>query len=110
MRVNRAMRFSNSTSARCPALGCALEMISRRQLYHSHTSLGFLAKASGLASSSGLYSFQRPPAPRKVGTPLSAEIPAPVKTANEVACASHSRACSISPVVLSLQQGGGSHL
>src|ERR1039458_2104069 len=82
-------------------------MISRRQLYHSHTSLGFLAKASGLASSSGLYSFQRPPAPRKVGTPLSAEIPAPVKTASEVACASHSRACSISPIVLSLQQGGG---
>ena len=38
-----------------------------------------------MASSSGRNFFHKPPCPRKVGTPLSAEIPAPVSTATELA-------------------------
>src|SRR3990170_80369 len=60
-----------------------MAMISRRQLYHSHTSTGSLLNASGVARSSALKRRQRPSSPRKVGTPLSAEIPAPVRTAIE---------------------------
>src|SRR5512137_870947 len=55
-------------------------MISRRYWYHSQTILGFLSNASNVASSSGLNFFQSPSSPRKVGTPDSAETPAPVET------------------------------
>src|SRR3990172_9771972 len=72
-----------AASARCAALGIFVAMISRRQLYHSHTSLGSLLNASGVASSSALKFRHRPSFPRKVGTPLSAEIPAPVSTQTE---------------------------
>ena len=47
----------------------------------SHTNFGFARKAAGVASSSGSYFDHNPVrASRKVGTPLSAEIPAPVST------------------------------
>ena len=43
----------------------------------------------------GLVLPPEPAVAAKRGTPLSAEMPAPVRTATEVACASHSRACSM---------------
>src|SRR5471030_1599041 len=92
IRVYTGFRISNCTSALWAELGAAFEISSRRQLYHSQTRRGSLAKASGVARSSGLYSFQRPASPRKVGTPLSAEMPAPLKTATESAWANQSRA------------------
>mgnify|MGYP003709929515 CR=1 FL=1 len=64
--------------ARCPEFGEQVAIKPRRQPYHSQTVNGSRAKASGVASSSGWYDFQRPLDPRKVGTPDSAEIPAPV--------------------------------
>jgi len=42
-------------SAVWPKFGFALKASSILHLYYSHTSLGFLAKASGVASSFGLY-------------------------------------------------------
>lgn len=45
----------------------------RRQSYHSQTSSGLRAKASGVARSSGRKERHNPPVPRKVGTPLSAD-------------------------------------
>jgi hypothetical protein len=42
-------------------------------------------KASKFASSSGLNFYHKPFSPRNVGTPLSAEMPAPVKTATDFA-------------------------
>src|SRR5687767_7189534 len=42
--------------------------------------------ASKLASSSGRNFFHRPSSPRNVGTPLSAETPAPVRTQTSSAC------------------------
>lgn len=79
-RVNLSFaRRSSSTRARCPGFGCALWMIWRRQSYHSQTSLGSFAKAFGDASFSGEKFLHSPEGPRKVGIPLSAEIPAPVK-------------------------------
>jgi cysteinyl-tRNA synthetase len=54
---------------------------SRRQRYQRQTRSGSRRNASGVASSSGSYFSQRPLcASRKVGTPLSAETPAPVST------------------------------
>src|SRR5262249_44576269 len=85
---------SSSTSALCPALGRALAIACRRQSYHSHTRRGSRRKASDVASSSGLHCFQSPSSPRNVGTPLSAEMPAPVRTAIFEALLIHSRACS----------------
>ena len=55
-------------------------MSCRRQSYHSQTSAGSRANASGVASSSTRKCFQRPSAPLNVGTPLAAETPAPVIT------------------------------
>src|SRR5262249_27392394 len=69
-------------------------MSVRRQSYHSQTRRGSFAKAWGVARSSGLYCFQRPSAPRKVGMPLSAEMPAPVRTTTEEAARIQCRACS----------------
>lgn len=59
--------------------------MARRQSYHSQTSSGSLAKASGVASSSGRKLRQSPPGPLNVGTPDSAEIPAPVKATMDFA-------------------------
>ena len=83
IRVKEGDCFSMTASARCAALGLFVAMISRRQLYHSHTSLGSLLKASGVASSSALNFRHSPSFPLKVGTPLSAETPAPVSTQTE---------------------------
>src|SRR3990172_3002813 len=73
--------FSISTNVKCAGFGRTLRMIFLRNSYHSHTSCGFLKKASGLANSSALNLPHKPSLPLKVGTPLSAEIPAPVSTA-----------------------------
>src|SRR5881394_2533211 len=82
IRLSCGTRRSSSTSATCPGLGCARETNSRRQAYHSHTSFGLRWNASGVARSSGLNFDQSPLCEsRKVGTPLSAEIPEPVSAA-----------------------------
>src|SRR5512135_1840697 len=47
--------------------------------------MGSRAQALGWATSSTRWPSQRPPAPRKVAMPLSAEMPAPVRTAIEPA-------------------------
>ena len=52
----------------------------RRHAYHSQTRRGLDSNASGVANSVGAYWAQRPVcASRNVGTPLSAEMPAPVR-------------------------------
>ena len=66
--------------ARCAAFGSAARTRPRRHSYHSHTSAGSRANASGVASSSARKLRHNPPSPRNVGMPLSAETPAPVKT------------------------------
>ncbi len=53
-------------------------MIFFRWAYHSQTIPGFFMNPLMLASSSGFSFDQIPSVPRKVGTPLSAETPAPV--------------------------------
>ncbi len=72
--------LSISASARWAGFGLALNTSSILHLYHSHTSFGSLLNASGVASSSGLNLLHSPSGPRNVGTPLSAETPAPVST------------------------------
>jgi len=63
------------------ALGSAAAMRPRRQSYHRQTRSGSLAKAPGVARSSGRYLLHRLScSPRKVGMPLAAEIPAPDRT------------------------------
>jgi len=54
---------------------------ARRSAYQSHTSLGCRANAEGVASSRGSNRAHSPVcASRKVGTPDSADTPAPVST------------------------------
>src|SRR5438094_307111 len=69
----------------CPGFGCVEVITFLRALYHSQTRSGFRMNESKFANSSGLNFFQIPSSPRNVGTPLSADIPAPVKTATEFA-------------------------
>ncbi len=58
--------------------------MSRRMAYQSQTRLGLRANAAGVASSIGSNFAQRPVcASRNVGTPDSAETPAPVSTATK---------------------------
>src|SRR5512139_3014150 len=83
IRVNFFIRLSSSARAKCPGLGFASFMALLLQSYHSHTSLGLFQKASALARSSDLKFLQSPSLPLKVGTPLSAEIPAPVRTVRD---------------------------
>ena len=81
-------------STSCAAFGRHAAIVARRHSYHSHTSAGSRANASGVARSSARNDRHRPPAPRKVGTPLAADTPAPVST---VTCrASLRRAASFS--------------
>src|SRR5882724_1174903 len=95
MRVKRGKRFSISTRARWAGLGWAEATSLRRQSYHSQTRRGLLRKARGVASSSGLNLAHRPVwASRKVGTPLSAETPAPVRTTTDFARARRSMSCA----------------
>src|SRR5205814_3109933 len=75
-----AARFALSAKARWTVFGSAFRACSRRHAYHSCTSFGFLRNASAVASSSGLNLLHNPVcASRKVASPLSAEIPAPVR-------------------------------
>jgi len=76
--LNGSLRC-NSAKARCPGLGCAPWIRPRSQSYHSQTRRESLEKASAVQSVSGEWFLQSPSVPRKVGTWLSAEIPAPVK-------------------------------
>ena len=78
--ANGAKRRLQRASTSCARFGRQRATSCRRQSYHSQTVFGSRAKASGVASSSGRKSFQRPPGPRNVGTPLAAETPAPVRT------------------------------
>src|SRR5437899_1913426 len=80
--VNSGTMRSSRARAKWPGFGFTAETRSRRHAYHSQTSFGLRRNASGVANCSGEYFAQRPVrASRKVGTPLSAEIPAPVRTA-----------------------------
>jgi hypothetical protein len=77
--VKSGMRRSRCASASCPRSGAASTTSFRRHSYHSHTRRGSLANASGVANSCGSQRSQKPVwASRKVGTPLSAEMPEPV--------------------------------
>src|SRR5574341_290064 len=79
-RVKLGFSFSRLTSALWLGFGFASFAIPLLQSYHSQTSLGSLWNASWLASSSDLYFLHNPSFPRNVGIPLSAEMPAPVRT------------------------------
>ncbi len=80
MSVNSLTLLSISAIAKWAGFGFSGAMIFLLQSYHSHTSLGCSLNASGVASSSALKFLQMPSLPLNVGTPLSAEIPAPVNT------------------------------
>ena len=68
-------------TARCAALGAASETCWRRHRYHPHINGGFSRKALAVSILRGSYGAQIPVNESPyVGTPLSAEIPAPVKT------------------------------
>src|SRR5207247_2044011 len=90
-KVKRSVRASSLTRAWCPGLGFALAIKPRLQSYHSHTNPGSRAKASGVARSWGRNVRHSPADPRNVGTPLSAEIPAPVRVTMRLALATSSR-------------------
>jgi hypothetical protein len=64
-----------------PALGAAVAMSARRSAYQRQTRTGSRRKAWGVATSSGRSPCQSPWASRNVGSPLSADMPAPVSTA-----------------------------
>ena len=85
----------------CARFGWHAAMSERRQSYHSHTSAGSRAKAPGVARSSARNWRHRPPVPRKVGTPLAADTPAPVSTVIRPARASLVEARARSAVTLS---------
>src|SRR5258707_977756 len=91
-RAKLPARRSICARAECPGLGAACAISPRRQSYHSHTNLGSRANASGVARSSARKLPHKPPFPRNVGMPLSAEMPAPVSTAMEAADSTHARA------------------
>ncbi len=79
--VKGCPRFSIATSALCAAFGLHVPISPRHQSSHSQTSFGSRSKAGGVARSSARKLRQRPSVPRNVGTPLSPEMPAPVRTA-----------------------------
>ena len=81
-------------STSCAAFGWHDAIVARRHSYHSHTSAGSRANASGVARSSTRNDRHSPPAPRNVGTPLAADTPAPVSTVTRRA--SFRRAASFS--------------
>ena len=81
-------------STSCAAFGWHDAIVARRHSYHSHTSAGSRANASGVARSSARNDRHSPPAPRNVGTPLAADTPAPVSTVTRRA--SFRRAASFS--------------
>src|SRR5690625_1808971 len=81
MHMTSAASFCcHCASVRCAALGWACRTRCRRHSYQPQTSSGWRSKASGVASSIGSYCAHNPVrSSRKVGTPLSAETPAPLK-------------------------------
>src|SRR3990167_10368668 len=78
---NSGNLFSILAITSCPLFGFKGLSNCLLQSFHSHTSLGLDSKASGVASSSALKFLHNPSSPLNVGTPLSADIPAPVRTA-----------------------------
>src|SRR3990167_1465638 len=77
---NSGNLFSNLAITSCPLFGFKGLSNCLLQSYHSQTNFGLLSKASGVASSSALKFLHNPSSPLNVGTPLSADIPAPVRT------------------------------
>ena len=68
-------------TARCPSLGPTAFIIWCRHRYHAHTFSGWRRHASELEISYGSTLAHSPVSTsRKVGTPLSADIPAPLST------------------------------
>lgn len=94
-KVKSSQRASRRASARCAGLGSARLCAARRSLYHVQTKCGSRAKPSGDASCSTRCVRHRPPTPRNVGKPLSAEIPEPVSTKTDVACCNRRATSSI---------------
>src|SRR5258708_24488769 len=89
MSVNCETWFAMAVIARWAGLGGALRPAARLHSYQPHTNAGSRSKAYGVASSAASNFSQRPVClSRKVGIPLSAETPAPVRTATRVAARS----------------------
>lgn len=84
--VKSSSASSSWAIARWPALGWARSCAALRSLYQVQTKTGSRANPSGEASSSTRCVRQRPPTPRNVGRPLSAEMPEPVRTKTDFAC------------------------
>src|SRR5688572_1128667 len=77
VKPGRPLHFASTSCAR---FGRHRAITPRRQSYHSHTSFGLCAKASGVARSSARYCRHKPSSPRNVGTPLAADTPEPVRS------------------------------
>src|SRR3954465_12041728 len=71
---------SSSARARCAGFGFTSPICLRRSEESRQTGRGSRAKPSAVATSSTRCWYQSPPASRKVATPLSALMPAPVST------------------------------
>jgi len=88
-RVGAFVLTAGQATARCPALGCAASTSPRRHSYQPHTNAGSRSNAYGVASSAASNCSHRPVClSRKVGIPLSADTPAPVRTVTRVAARS----------------------
>ena len=72
-------RATTARSPRAPDWAGMLRPALDASAYHSHTSVGSRPNAPAVASSSARNWRHSPPLPRKVGTPLAAETPAPVR-------------------------------
>src|SRR5690606_23966820 len=93
--TRRAPHASNAAIARCAAFGCALSTAARRSAYQRQTGAGSARNPASVASVSGSKRAHRPvSASRKVGIPLSADTPAPVKTTTCAALRNHLRAAT----------------
>src|SRR5690606_158602 len=93
--VNPGQRSSAPASARWPSCGWTDCSCAIRYTYQPQTSAGSRWKAVGVASSSGRKRDQRLSLePRKVAMPLSADMPAPVKTTGRVQASSRAMASS----------------
>ena len=99
--TRRKSGLDASTAARAawPGFGMQPRILCLRHWYHSHTSRGSAANAPGVASDIGSLRFHNPSGPRNVGTPLSADTPAPVSTHRVRQSRSQPLAVSISRVI-----------
>src|SRR5688572_25525017 len=91
VKVSRALQRARTS---CAGFGWQRAIRERRQSYHSQTSRGSRANEFGVARSSARKLRQRPSAPRKVGTPLAAETPAPVIAVMRLARCIFDASCS----------------